>query len=602
MAKRSFFEELSELESTWNQVLRSGIEVSPYFDSRWLNGDVFCIASGGSLSIAKMWQNIHESFGLGIAKTITPFEYFHTNSKPDIVALFSASGNNHDILQVFRIALSKGCRVLVITISKNSKLLKLSKSNEPQSLSVFPNAKIPKDGFLAVNSVIGMSCALAQLFRKLFQSDLGISSPVEKALKDHLDAQICDYEFSNINTIQIVTSEWGTPAGFDLESRLAESGLSNCFLTDPRNFGHGRFIWIDKWRQTSLILLFSTPDSKKFIARFKKTIPADTNIMHFDSPFSGILGAIYCTVRSILFFGELAKQRDINPGKPQVSQWGRKLHKLYYTSDEKNKAIPEQSKSQHKYPAESASFAAVVFDFDGTLVDTKKRYEPIKPEIASEINRLLKEGLTIGIATGRGLSAFKELKKIVPKALQQKVLVGIYNGSILKRLSSENRLSDSFWPVKDLIMSLVKNKTPKGLTVSAKITNISIRDGSSEKREMFVQEIIAGLGQHVRFIKCQTSGHSIDISPNWASKLLVVQGLVGSLTEQVLCVGDQGQVKGNDEELLSWVPSICVGKVCPSSHLCLWIGKDPQYRESLGTLRVLKNIHKVGTEFRLKFV
>jgi hypothetical protein len=80
-----------------------------------------------------------------------------------------------------------------------------------------------------------------------------------------------------------------------------------------------------------------------------------------------------------------------------------------------------------------------------------------------------------------------------------------------------------------------------------------------------------------------------------------VQGLVGSLNENVLCVGDQGQVKGNDEELLSWQPSICVGRLCPSSHLCLWIGKDPQYRESLGTLKILKGIHKDGAEFRFNF-
>lgn len=599
MTKRSFFDELTELESTWHKVEHSGINIPRQLDSNWLTGSIFCIASGGSLSIARMWQNAHENLGLGIAKTITPYEFFHTNSKAEIVALFSASGNNHDILQVFRIALTKGYRILVVTVSKNSKLLRSAKTNSPQSIAVFPYAGIPKDGFLAVNSVVAMSCVLKELTKNIFQANLETRSPIKKALKDHVDAENSYHGFVNIRTTQILTSEWGIPAGIDLESRFAESGIGNCFLTDPRNFGHGRFIWIDKWIESSLILLINTPESKRFIKRFLKAVPDNANILNFNSPFNGIYGSIYCIIRSILFFGFLAKQQEIDPGKPVVSQWGKKIHKLYYIKRSVQNKGPVRRGRQKKYPAEAANFSAIVLDFDGTIVDTNKRYDPIRPEIVNELVRLLNQGIKIGIATGRGLSAFKELKKEIPSRLQKNVLVGLYNGSILKNLSSASQLSESYWPIKKLIMELVEQNPPSGITVSAKITNISLRDGAAIKRKQYLQELMSSLGQFSCFTKCQTSGHSIDISPNWASKLLVIQGLVESLNEQILCIGDQGQANGNDEELLSWIPSISVGRKCPASQLCLWIGKDDQYRESLGTLTILKCIQKNNSKFML---
>ena len=101
MAKRSYFLEITEVEKTWNTVWRSPSVVPKDIDSNWISGSAFCIGSGGSLSLAKLWEYFHESHNLGIAKSLTPYEFYHTISTPDIVVLFSASGKNHVVFLFF---------------------------------------------------------------------------------------------------------------------------------------------------------------------------------------------------------------------------------------------------------------------------------------------------------------------------------------------------------------------------------------------------------------------------------------------------------------------------------------------------------------------
>ena len=72
MPKRSYFTEITELESTWDAVWSLPSLIPQSLDAGWLSGAAFCIGSGGSLSLAKMWQQIHENHNLGFAKTITP--------------------------------------------------------------------------------------------------------------------------------------------------------------------------------------------------------------------------------------------------------------------------------------------------------------------------------------------------------------------------------------------------------------------------------------------------------------------------------------------------------------------------------------------------
>lgn len=588
MAKRSYFDEVLEMADTWDKVFSSAF-ITPSFDSKWLRGTACCVGSGGSLALAKLWQLIHEQHGLGLAKVVTPFEFSNSSIFPELVVIFSASGKNHDILEVFRVAKKNNCKVLIFTKTKNSPLTRLAKTHSNDTYILNPDVSTPSDGFLAVNSMIAISSLILLLEQSLFGMNYKYSmSPVNSAIQDHKKESIK----LRTGTFQIIASDWGYPAGIDFEARLAESGIGHCFLTDPRNFGHGRFIWLENKKPSTSVLIFYTPSSKAFIKRFHRVLPNNITTVLIESPYDYLLGAVYCIVRSVLIIRDLAKKLKLNPGKPNVPEWGRKLHGLKYNSK-------STTQSPLTYPALSDSFNRIVMDLDGTIVNTEDRFKPIKNEIVIEIERLLGEGLRLGIATGRGGSAIELFKSQLNKKFHSFIIIGLYNGTGLMKLNGSLDVSREVWPIRhDLRKYLLANHLAES-DFKLSLTQISIRN----IRKSQVTEIISGvfdhLGQYAKFIKFQESGHSLDILPHWATKLSVIQAISESSSDKILCIGDQGQVGGNDEELLSWQPSISVGKLRPASNLCFWIGHNSGLRESNGLLAVLRAIYKDGDLFKI---
>ncbi len=600
MAKRSYFEELAEIESTWATITTSFNSIPSDFNSSHLSGTACCIGSGGSLALAKLWQFVHESYGLGMAKTVTPYEYLQTQISSDTVVLFSASGKNHDILQAFRVAMDRGCKIVVFTSTKQSPLLRLTKMNADRAFAIYPSTKIPKDGFLAVNSVIAIGGLMVQMENHLFCKEFNEISIVKLACEHHLEDSCQNIFMPKDYTTQIIASEWGTAAALDLESRLAESGVSSCFMSDPRNFGHGRFLWLNTRKENTFTIIIHTAESKAFIKRFRRLLPSDIPCYTISAPYAGLVGGIYCITRSMLLFGDLAKKKGIDPGKPNVPQWGRKIHNLRVES-KRNLLKKAQKDAQKKslYPALCEDFAGVVMDIDGTLVNTVDRYDPIRKDIAEELKRLLSNGLKIGFATGRGKSAIRMLREQVPECFHESIIVGVYNGTVLIPLSGEPNPKTDLWPIQKLIIPVVTDICNDVKEIKIRPTQISLRGIEKVNREAIMKEISLRLGKKSRFVKMRLSGHSLDISPVWASKLTVVQAVAEDLQANVLCIGDQGQIDGNDEDLLGWEPSVSVGKIRPASNRCLWVGKHDHLQESSGTLFILKAIKKDGAQFKI---
>ena len=79
----------------------------------------------------------------------------------------------------------------------------------------------------------------------------------------------------------------------------------------------------------------------------------------------------------------------------------------------------------------SAVACGVVLDYDGTLCDRRRRFDPLDDGIASDLNALAATGTVIGIATGRGQSASAALQSIFPRDVWPRVLVGYYNGAVI---------------------------------------------------------------------------------------------------------------------------------------------------------------------------
>jgi len=598
MAKKSYYQEIKEISTTWQSVSNSPF-LNMEIKRQWLTGNIICIGSGGAYCLAKLWGLVHESNKLGLAQTITPFEFLHKQFNPDLVVLFSASGKNHDIIQTFKVAISRNINVLVVTATERSPLVRLAKSNPLKAKAIYPGVNTPSDGFLAVNSTITLSCLMLQLERHLLGKSMTFPSPVQAAVDDYKKFYSDSVDISS-KTIQIINGEWGVAAGFDLEARFAESGLAPCFLTDPRNFAHGRFIWLEKWSRKTLLVLFFSDVSKAYINRLLKLIPNEVDRIAVCGKYDGTLSAIYCLTFSILMFAEFSRNSGIDPGMPFVPDWGKKIHRLKYTSNELKLKKSSFSNSQFKkMPAFQIPFESIVLDFDGTVVNTPERTKPIADEIIEEFERLLELGIRIGIATGRGKSAYQTLKDQVKSEYHSNIFVGLYNGTLINCVANDLIPQSQKWPIKKFIDELIIEAKIDPKKVFSRDTQISVRKIPKAKREELIHFIKIRLGLDAKYVKFCISAHSLDILPHWASKVLLLQYLSREISSKFLCIGDQGQIGGNDEELLMRQPAVCVGAKQPVSNDCFWLGKYKQYREYAGTVKVLRHIIKEGELFRL---
>ncbi len=105
-----------------------------------------------------------------------------------------------------------------------------------------------------------------------------------------------------------------------------------------------------------------------------------------------------------------------------------------------------------------AHIHALVVDYDGTLCDEAKRFAPLPKAIATELGRLLRAGIYLGVATGRGKSVREQLQNAIPSDLWDLVVVGYYNGSDIKLLSDEalpdgtDRVLEPLKPVEEMIL------------------------------------------------------------------------------------------------------------------------------------------------------
>jgi hypothetical protein len=83
------------------------------------------------------------------------------------------------------------------------------------------------------------------------------------------------------------------------------------------------------------------------------------------------------------------------------------------------------------------SYGAILFDFHGTLCSHRERFTALRKDVTRSIERLLSNGIAVGIATGRGKSVRVQMQKSIKRAMWKKIWVGYYNGSQIAKLSDD---------------------------------------------------------------------------------------------------------------------------------------------------------------------
>jgi HAD superfamily hydrolase (TIGR01484 family) len=585
----------------------------------------YIVGSGGSLSACYYLANLLQNSGQ-FAKAITPLDIFYSKEVLHNcnVIFISSSGRNTDILFGFDIAISQNPKnICTISMREDSQL---AKSANSYSISKSIDFSLPskKDGFLATNSLV----AYFSLFHKAF--DNKCVKLKENYINDQFQFELKDFtdRLSPSHSLTVLYGGWGQSVAYDLESKFTEAALGNVLLSDYRNFGHGRHHWFAKRGKLSAIVALVTPEEEQIAKKTLDLIPSYIPKLFIISKEISSASSIELLIKSFYLVNAFGEMQSIDPGKPGVPEFGSKLYHLKYSSFYKqNRAskmdlrmenailkktsqssISEIPKNELEYWTEKftafdkkikgAKFSAIVFDYDGTLCSQEDRFKrKLDDEITLELNRLLKAGLTIGIATGRGQSVREDLQNtITNKSYWKNIVVGYYNGSDIGYLNDDNLPNTKLKTNKKLVEIEAKVKALKlpykNVEIKLRPNQLTIETTDLSNwitTKRIIQNMV--MSHSDSELQLLESTHSIDVVvKKTASKVNVIEFCNSKNTKfSCLTIGDKGQWPGNDYELLASEYSLSVDEVSPAPDSC-WSYNRPGILGVKATLEYLRSI------------
>lgn len=592
------------------------------------------IGSGGSLTAAHALAGLHQRWTGQIATVATPLDAVAEPLTGSVSAwLLSAGGGNVDILAAFKSLAAREPRQLSVLCGRgDSALAELAQQHPFSDLLVYP-PPAGKDGFLATNSLLAFVTIIARGYLAAFgqradawdrcvQEIEGILT--EATARRWYDDTVSLWDRQTTLVLHGATTRIGA---VDLESKFTEAALGNLQVADYRNFAHGRHHWLAKRGDQTAIIAFIADEDRELATRTLALVPPDIPMARLDIAGPMTTAAIGSLIAALRITGWAGKARGIDPGRPGVPEFGRKLYNLplprvrssvpAQLTDREAAAIARKtglvpgerlhSESLDRWRSALRSFkkrlvatpfAAVVLDYDGTVVETRDRFSKPQEEVVGELARLAEGGARVAFATGRGVSLRRDLQASLPKALWPKIIVGYYNGADVSTLD-DDQAPDGTAEVCDSLRALaaalrshpelaeVAHQTDRKFQIT-----LVPRQAIPENRLWDIaHEVILATGARGKVTR---SSHSVDIIADGISKLAVIQRLREELGEApILTIGDRGRWPGNDYELLSEPHALSVDEVSVEPDTC-WNLAPRGQRGVAATLGFLKALRVDG--------
>ena len=370
------------------------------------------------------------------------------------------------------------------------------------------------------------------------------------------------------------------------------------------------------------MLAFITEGDRALAERTLDLLPVDVpqaRIAFDGDPNAAMLASLLAALR---ITGWAGASRGIDPGRPGVPKFGRKLYHLPLPHPQRVVGLPRLTPREAAAITRKAGanprnlaasgelghwrealvtfrnrlrrvrFAGIVLDYDGTVVDTRYRFDPPGREMAAEISRLAEGGVHVAVATGRGKSVRHDLQCRLPRTLWPLILVGYYNGAEVASLDDDGA-PDGSTLVRAALRSLSEalRRHPE-LSTSVRQEDRPFQITLQPTRSMpkgrlwdLVQLVIRLAGADG--VGVTRSGHSVDIVAAGVSKLNVVRQLRETVGDApILAIGDRGRWPGNDHELLSEPFALGVDEISVDPATCWHLG-EPGQRGPTVTLEYL---------------
>ena len=576
--------------------------------------NLIAVGSGGSLVAAAFAATLHESTTGRLARAVTPLEAItRPYTRNTAALLLSARGTNTDIRQAAKIMATLGYDVVSAISTRTGSPLAHILSDYGATMHEF---MLPtgRDGFLATNSLMA---TLVLLYRAACASssswhDDGLLPTSRPAL--HGSQTILSHR-----TLVVLAQGWATPAALDLETRFSEAALANISVTDPRNFAHGRHNWLSLHSEDTGIVSLETSDSRQEASRVLSYLPQGIGVLRVQSSREGPTATIELVSTVMELAGKAAETRGIDPGRPAVADFGRRLYRSGSVRrvESREEAIIAKKRAAlyliHRpkrdtlgnalrdfiQRLEQTLFTGLVLDYDGTLCTRNQRFEPLGQDMRTELKRFLGKGMLIGVASGRGSSVHQRLRESLPRKYWDQVFVGLYNGTTVMKLSQgKTGSANEILPVLNEAASRLR-PLEDVLNFETVIRQHQLSlwpvDGLDpyELRTVAIEHL-TGIDE----VKVVASSHSVDILPALTSKTAVVEAIRSERPGCVLRIGDQGSLGGNDFDLLNTGLSLSVDRVSSNLQTCWNLGAPGLVGPPV-TLQYFRALRQDGETFRL---
>ena len=578
------------------------------------------IGSGGSLTGAHALAGLHQRYTGRLATVATPLEAVDEPLDATVATwLLSAGGGNVDIVAAAKTLILREPRQLCVLCGRDSSpLAELCRQHPFVDLLLYP-PPAGKDGFLATNSLLGFTALLTRAYATEFGSDTDWQDTIDclEPLLPNSTATLEAWEAATAplwtrSTTLVLYGPSTRIGAVDLESKFTEAALGHLQLADYRNFAHGRHHWLAKRSETSAVLAFITDADRALAERTLDLIPADVpqaRIAFDGGPSAAALASLLAAVR---LTGWAGISRGIDPGRPGVPEFGRKLYRLPLPRPRRVAGLPRltpreaaaitrkagvdpshlaasgelgrwrEALAAFRNRLRDARFAGIVLDYDGTVVDTRHRFESAEPMMAAELARLAEAGAHVAVATGRGKSVRRDLQSRLPRALWPLVLVGYYNGAEVASLdddSAPNGSANACAALRSLSEALRRQPELSGSVCQEdrrfQITLEATRVMPEGRLWDLVHHVILLAGADD--VGVTRSSHSVDIVATGVSKLNVVRRLRETVGDApILAIGDRGRWPGNDHDLLSEPFALGVDEISVDRATCWHLGEPGQ--------------------------
>lgn len=578
--KLPYSAEIDALPSIYEQALKIDItDLQGTMRSLGAGPAVF-VGSGGTIVLATLAARLHEQVQRQPALVCTSLELLDLPQLQHRGALlFSSSVKHPDALRVLgEFRRSRFAPAAVLThrttdelgdlVDADTKVLTLPRPSQP-------------DGFLATGSVLQMATLL-------LRSYLGDVSVPDGLPDEPSDAPLRD-------EILVLSPPSLKSVAADIEVRLVESGLAPVQVTDFRNFAHGRHTGFSRRLDRTTVLVLSDAASRPLAQATSNVLPEQADIRRWfvDAPWPEAI--VTLLARSMQLAGDTGATVGVDVARPQVPGFGRRLYRLplerrvpkQLVGGVERKllaagaafndgAVAEMQDAATRWLAglHEQKFAAVTLDYDGTVCWTSHRFELPDAPVRTTLLRLLDAGVTIGFASGRGRSLYADLRRWIPSAAWPNVRVGLYNGAV--RMWLDEELGDlrqpSDWSTR--VASAIRDLAAEsGLKVEERGAQVSVSSFGPPCPRTTLASLLADQLERANVAATiVASGHSLDIIATNTRKSDVSLDLQTRAGGAVIALGDQGQLGGNDHQLLASTPwSLTVNNGSADPTRC-WFG------------------------------